>query len=60
MSEDEVATSGSSTAEPLPAVVVPSFLLDGDRGRLEEAVDGRAALVAGDDPVLERVPESWR
>ena len=57
MSEDEVATSGASTAQPLPTVVVPGFLLEGDRAQLEEAVDGRAALVSGDDPVLEQVPD---
>jgi hypothetical protein len=39
---------------------VPSFLLDGDRGRLEEAVDGRAELIAGDDGSSRRFRTSWR
>ena len=56
MSEDEVAMSG--TAQALPVLVVPGFLIDGHRGELEAAIGGRAALVAGDDPALEQVPDA--
>ncbi|HEU4354385.1 MAG TPA: D-2-hydroxyacid dehydrogenase, partial [Actinomycetota bacterium] len=55
MSEDEVATS--STAEPVRVVVVPGFLLEGHRGEIDAAIDGRAELVSGDDPVLEQILE---
>ena len=36
-----------------PSVVLPRFLLDGHRPKIDSAADGRATLVADDDPVLE-------
>ena len=35
-----------------PSVVLPRFLLDGHREQIESAADGRATLIADDDPVL--------
>jgi D-2-hydroxyacid dehydrogenase (NADP+) len=37
----------------MPSVVLPRFLLDGHRQQIDSAADGRAALIADDDPVLE-------
>lgn len=44
--------------EPMPSVVVPSFLLEDHRAELEAAVEGRAELIAGDADVLEDAPDS--
>ncbi|MGE5460558.1 MAG: D-2-hydroxyacid dehydrogenase, partial [Solirubrobacterales bacterium] len=44
--------------EPMPSVVVPSFLLEDHRAELEAAVGGRAELIAGDADVLEDAPDS--
>jgi phosphoglycerate dehydrogenase-like enzyme len=55
MSEYEVTTPGSSN-EPIPAVVVPGFLLEADLGELESAIGARADLITGDEPIPEDVP----
>ena len=41
------------SADRTPSVVLPRFLLDGHRPQIESAADGRATLIADDDPVLE-------
>ena len=47
------------TAETIRSVVLPRFLLEGYRSELDPVVDARAALIAGDDPVLlEEIPDS--
>jgi phosphoglycerate dehydrogenase-like enzyme len=40
------------SAERTPSVLLPRFLLDGHRQQIDSAADGRAALIADDDPVL--------
>ena len=40
------------SADRTPSVVLPRFLLDGHRHQIDSAADGRAALIADDDPVL--------
>lgn len=35
-----------------PSVVLPRFLLEGHRTQLDAVTDGRATLIAGDDPAL--------
>lgn len=40
------------SADRTPSVVLPRFLLDGHRPQIDSAADGRAALIADDDPGL--------
>lgn len=40
------------TAEQIPSAALPRFLLDDYRAEIDTAADGRAELVADDDPVL--------
>ena len=40
------------TAETVPAIGVPRFLLEGNEPELAAAAAGRATLIAGDDPAL--------
>jgi phosphoglycerate dehydrogenase-like enzyme len=40
------------SADRTPSVVLPRFLLDGHRPEIDSATDGRAVLIADDDPAL--------
>ncbi len=47
------------TADPIPSVVLPRFLLEGHRTQVQAAIGARAELIAGDDPaLLEEIPPS--
>ena len=47
------------TAQPVPSVALPRFLLDGYRAELDAAAKDRAELVADDDPaLLDGIPDS--
>jgi len=48
-----MGVEGSTDAPTvIPSVLVPRFLLDGHREQVEAAVEGRATIVADDDPAL--------
>lgn len=40
------------SADRTPSVILPRFLLDGHRPEIDSATDGRAVLIADDDPAL--------
>ncbi len=47
-----VADGSADAPTHLPSILLPRFLLDGHQEEVEAAVDGRAALVADDEPAL--------
>jgi phosphoglycerate dehydrogenase-like enzyme len=47
-----MVAQGSTDPLKTPSILVPRFLLDGHKDLVEAAVDGRATIVADDDPTL--------
>jgi phosphoglycerate dehydrogenase-like enzyme len=47
-----MVAEGSADAPAVPSILVPRFLLDGHQDLVEAAVEGRATIVADDDPAL--------
>jgi phosphoglycerate dehydrogenase-like enzyme len=47
-----MTAAGSGPAPSTPSILVPRFLLDGHGEHVEAAIEGRATIVADDDPAL--------